>query len=501
MRGRLACPWRRAWACGLLDRIYPRRPTCPVAKSVEIDGAQRERQEVEYQLEVAARTLKVNRLTCVIGIIVLTMFMFLDQPVLGIGDMVWVRLSGIVPLCVILIISFTLLPGRPHLVVPLHIGSLTALMVQGCLLCYSVFNTRPDTEGWQTGATGALFISILGVFVMAGGGRRFLLLIIGAPLALLLTAFATNMVLSPHEFALFIDPVVAAGVTVAMGLVQEGITRREFSMRWLARLHKEELEAEVAKHRRTAYRLQRQSLELRTSNDELDQFANTVSHDLREPLRVVSGFLGLIHGQLRKDEPDLHKLHTYIGESLDSASRMDRLISDLLAFARVGTRGHTFHTVDLDRVLADALKGLAVAIAESGAEIQLEGKLPTVLGDRSQLLQLFQNLISNAVKYRRPDQAPRIQISGERDKSGMARISVRDDGIGIPKQFHQEIFDVFRRLHTRDEYQGTGMGLAICKKIVDRHGGDLTVLSEEGQGTTFIVELAARPTALDRAQV
>lgn len=462
-------------------------------KQASPDKEQRQREQAAFHLEVADRTLKVGRLTSVIGVLILTMFMFIDQPVLGLGsEMVWVRLAGIVPLCVILILSFAVLPSRPWLVVPLHCAALAAVMVQGCLLCYRMFSTRPDTVGWQTGATGALFISILAVFVMAAGARRFLVLITGGPLVLLLTAFAANMVLTPNEFALFIDPVVAAGVTVAMGLVQEGITRREFAMRWLAQQRKVELEAEVKKHQRTAYKLQRQSMELRTSNDELDQFANTISHDLREPLRVISGFLGLIDRQLRSEEPDQHKMHTYIGQTLDGAARMDRLISDLLSFARVGTRGRTFHTVDLEVVVADALKGLAVAIKESEADVQVEGPLPSVLGDRSQLLQLMQNLISNAIKYHRPGEAPRVQVTCELDGS-VALISVSDNGIGIPEQFQGEIFEVFRRLHTREEYDGTGMGLAICKKIVDRHDGDLTVTSEEGKGSTFLVELTARP--------
>ncbi len=457
--------------------------------------ARQERLEAYYQ-ESAERTLKVLRLACVIGVIVLSMFMVIDRPLLGLTDMVWVRLTGLLPLCIALVLSYSVLPTRPGWVVPFHCLSLIALMVQGCLLCYQSFITRPETVGWQTGATGALFISILAVFVMAAGARRFLILITGVPLTLMLVGFAVNMVLTPQEFALFIDPIVAGVVTVAMGLFQEGMTRREFAMRWLAGRRKEELEEEVSHHQSTTVQLRRQSRELRSSNEELDQFANTVSHDLREPLRVISGFLGLIERQLRKDDPDMHKVHLFIGKSLDGAARMDRLIADLLSYARVGTRGRTFRAVNLGEVLEDVLKGLAVAIKESGAEIQVEGDLPTVTGDRSQLLQLVQNLISNAVKYRRPDQPPKIRVSGERD-GGKVSIVVQDNGIGIPAQYLEDIFEVFRRLHTREEYEGTGMGLAICKKIAERHAGDLTVSSVEGEGSTFTVTFDMEPVSLE----
>ncbi len=454
----------------------------------------RRREEEKYQLETASSTLKLGRLGASIGIVVLSTFIYLDFTVLGFPQMLPVRLVGIIPLALFLFGSFTLLPRKLEWVVGAYSFALGAIMAEGAMVAFWVFSVRPDNPGWQTDGTGALFISVLGVFVLAGGARKYLLLITGAPLGLLLGAFTIYQVLRPSEWTLFIDPVVAAVLTVAVGLMQEGLARREFAMRWLAQARKTELEAEVAKHKNTLYQLQRQSIELRTSNDDLDQFANTISHDLRVVLRVVAGFLGVIQQRLEKGDPDPDELRGFIEQTVDGSKRMDRMISDLLSYARVGTRGRTFRAVDLEKVVADARKGLAMAIRESGAEIEVESPLPRVIGDSSQLLQLLQNLLSNAIKYRRPDKPPRVRLSTERVESEV-RISVQDDGIGIPAKHHGEIFDVLRRLHTREEYDGTGMGLAICKKIVDRHGGRLEVSSSPGEGATFVVILAAGPAA------
>jgi PAS domain S-box-containing protein len=222
------------------------------------------------------------------------------------------------------------------------------------------------------------------------------------------------------------------------------------------------------------------SAELAHSNEELEQFAYVASHDLQEPLRAVTGYLGLLEPQLEgKLDDDGRRL---IGGAVQGAARMHTLITDLLALSRVGTRGQTFTAADLNAVLDQALDGLRASIAETGARITRD-PLPTLTADAGQLVQLFQNLIGNALKFR-SERALEIHV-GARPLPDRWELAVRDNGIGIEPQYYERIFLIFQRLHTRRLYPGTGIGLAICKKIVERHGGAIWVQSQAGQGSTF----------------
>jgi PAS domain S-box-containing protein len=220
--------------------------------------------------------------------------------------------------------------------------------------------------------------------------------------------------------------------------------------------------------------------ELARSNAELEQFAYVASHDLQEPLRAVAGCVQALqrryHGQLdaRADELIMH--------AVEGAVRMQSLISDLLAYSRVATRGQSFTLTDCAAIVRSALTNVQVAITESGARVTYTD-LPTVMGDPTQLTQLFQNLISNACKFRNQQPAA-IHIAAE-PHEGAWMFSVRDNGIGIEPQYFERIFGLFQRLHTRVEYAGTGIGLAICKKIVERHGGRIWLESQPQQGSTF----------------
>ena len=205
-----------------------------------------------------------------------------------------------------------------------------------------------------------------------------------------------------------------------------------------------------------------------------------VSHDLQEPLRTVSGFVQLLQKKYANQldaEAD-----NFIEYAVDGTKRMETLIKDLLAYARVGTRSREPVPIDAGAALRQALDNLHESIQETGAEIT-HGELPTVRADLSQLAQLFQNLIGNALKFR-SEAPPKIHVDACRE-GDYWRFSVCDNGIGIDSQFQDQVFDVFRRLHTQKQYAGTGIGLAICKKIVDRHGGRIWVESEPGQGATF----------------
>jgi PAS domain S-box-containing protein len=233
--------------------------------------------------------------------------------------------------------------------------------------------------------------------------------------------------------------------------------------------------------------------ELARSNRELEQFAYVASHDLQEPLRMVVSYLQLLERR-HADKLDGSALE-FLAFAVDGARRMQTLINDLLDYSRVGRRARPFAPVDLDRTLDDVLRVFSVAIAESGALVHRE-KLPTIQGDASQLARLLQNLVGNALKFRGP-QPPEISISC-RNAGDEWEIAVRDNGIGIAPEHFERIFAVFQRLHARDQYEGTGIGLAVVKKIAERHGGGIRVQSTPGQGATFLwtIPKAATPRSV-----
>jgi light-regulated signal transduction histidine kinase (bacteriophytochrome) len=226
--------------------------------------------------------------------------------------------------------------------------------------------------------------------------------------------------------------------------------------------------------------------ELHRSNEELGQFAYIASHDLQEPLRMVASYTQLLSrrykGQLDSDADE------FIAFAVDGASRMQRLIQDLLAYSRVGTKGKDLLESSSEEALQQALVNLHSAIADSHALVTHD-PLPTVMADEVQLVQLFQNLVGNAIKYQESD-VPRVHISAARNGAKQWSFAVKDNGVGIDPQYFEKIFGMFQRLHKRDELAGTGIGLAICKKIVERHGGSISVESQPGQGSTFRFALA-----------
>jgi PAS domain S-box-containing protein len=221
-------------------------------------------------------------------------------------------------------------------------------------------------------------------------------------------------------------------------------------------------------------------MELKRSNDELQQFAYVASHDLQEPLRMVRAYLALLNKKFGDELPPQAK--EYMSTAIEGAERMRQLVDDLLAFSRVDTKGKKFSLVDMNEVANEVIQELRMSIDEAKAEVVV-GTLPTVLGDETQMTQLITNLVSNAIKFH-GDAPPKIEIySNERWNEHV--FAVRDNGIGIDPSYNERVFQMFQRLHTRDEYPGTGIGLAISKKIVERHGGRIWVESELGKGATF----------------
>lgn len=240
---------------------------------------------------------------------------------------------------------------------------------------------------------------------------------------------------------------------------------------------------EITDQKKIAWQLQENARKLKESNTELEQFAYVASHDLREPLRTISSYVQLLQYRY-KDKLDL-EANDFIHFTVDGAKRMDRLINDLLAWSRVG-RDREIKNIDLTETLEIVMMNLRDSVNETSATVTM-GPLPKVQSSNMHMTQLFQNLVTNAIKFR-GSKAPQISIIAE-EKKDKWLFSVKDNGIGIDKKYADKIFVIFQRLHLRNEYEGTGIGLAICKKIVEQHGGQIWIESEVGNGSTFYFTL------------
>ncbi len=245
---------------------------------------------------------------------------------------------------------------------------------------------------------------------------------------------------------------------------------------------------DISAQKENERRLARALEDAASSNRELQQFAYIASHDLQEPLRMVTSYLQLLErryrGELDEDAQE------FIGFAVEGAQRMQQQILDLLAYSRITSRGQPPTPVDAATALAEAITRLELQIAETGAEICI-GPMPVVLADPSQLAQVFQNLVGNALTFR-SSEPPRIRVEAV-EEDGAVRFSVSDNGIGIAPEYHDRIFQMFQRLHTRDRYPGSGIGLAIVQRIIERHGGRVWLESAEGEGSTFFFTLPANP--------
>jgi light-regulated signal transduction histidine kinase (bacteriophytochrome) len=240
-------------------------------------------------------------------------------------------------------------------------------------------------------------------------------------------------------------------------------------------------------HKQIEHDLRSKSQELERSNHDLEQFAYVASHDLREPLRMVATYVGLLETEYGEALDETGR--EYIRFAVEGAQRMARLVSDLLAYARIGSRPPSLGPLSCAEVVDLALSGLRTRIEECDAEIVIGSPLPELLGDPTQLVQVFQNLLENALKFR-SGRRPKIVIGAERSGRHWL-IRIEDNGIGIEARFFSRIFDLFQRLHGQDEYPGTGMGLALCKRVVELHGGRIWVESTSGVGTVFFLEFPA----------
>jgi len=246
---------------------------------------------------------------------------------------------------------------------------------------------------------------------------------------------------------------------------------------------------DISERKRQEESLLRNSRELERSNEELARFASVASHDLQEPLRKIRTMGARLHerSQAQLDE----KSRDYLQRMIKAGDNMHRLIRDLLELSRVSTRSQPFAEIDLGAAAAEALSNLELAVEESGATVEV-APLPRLQADPAQMRQLFQNLIGNALKFRREEAPLEVRVRAEIEGGGsgaVCAVSVSDNGIGFDERYRGRIFDVFQRLHGKGRYEGTGIGLAICKKIVERHGGEITARSVPGSGSTFLFRI------------
>jgi signal transduction histidine kinase len=228
--------------------------------------------------------------------------------------------------------------------------------------------------------------------------------------------------------------------------------------------------------------------DLQRSNRDLEQFAYVASHDLQEPLRKITSFGERLNGSAGSFN---EKERDYVERIMGASRRMQTLISDLLSYSKVSATKHELQTVELDRVAHEVISDLEVRIEQLNATVEI-APLPPITADPTQMRQLIQNFTGNALKFHKPDVPPVVKISGALLRNGpvpVYELTIKDNGIGIDKQYHDRIFGVFQRLHSKTEYEGTGIGLAVCSKIVEKHGGSIRVESVVGEGTSFIITI------------
>jgi len=423
------------------------------------------------------RTVAVGKLTGWLGVVTLPLFMLQDVLFIHTGWPTVFRLVAIAASILFLVKAYTTFRYDVRHVLLYHGIVLVSLVFQICALTCAMWMLDPDTAYYEHGTTQGITVVVLIVFLLAGGARRFLPLIAGVPFGGLAALVLVTCDRPIEDLALFANPAVVVLVVGLYSRSREKVVLSEFKMRRLAEQHEAELK--------------RSSEALAASNSELRGFTYTASHDLQQPLRSISGFIEIIRTELEAEGLLKGSVADHFQRVTRSSQRMSELVDSLLAYSRATSRPAVFGKVNLDEALAEVKGDLSSAIEESGATIE-SAPLPSIVGDMRQISSIFQNLISNAIKYARADDPPHVRIDVA-DEDTQVRITVTDNGLGFDPEHTSAVFDAFRQLHNADEYGGVGLGLAICRKYVEAHGGSIGATSDPGIGSEFWFTLAKDP--------
>jgi signal transduction histidine kinase len=406
------------------------------------------------------KDLKTDRILLAIGIVIYAAWIFIYKNFLPVAiDPFSLRIVGVCLMLVLLILSYTSNSVKRYFTYFLYVLIVLVTIQQ----CYITILNNFSSEF-------LLLFIVLNVTLSAYFKK---------PLHLLSYAIFSIVAIVICFFFPVSEPAISFGFFTSSVISINALIVPIFTSRLRIM---EKLAQKIEEANKSAAELQRKSDELTRSNNELQQFAYVASHDLQEPLRMVTSYVQLLEDRY-KDKLD-KDAKEFIEFAVDGTRRMRSLIQSLLEYSRVN-KIRPFEQVDMNQLLAGILQEMEMEteIQSTGATVKVD-KLSPVNGDSVQLTQLFRNLVLNAIKFRDPTKKPEIYIS-ERTTSEGHLFSVKDNGIGIAKEYSEKIFVIFQRLHSREKYQGTGMGLAICKKIVEHHGGKIWVESEPGQGATF----------------
>ena len=445
-----------------------------------------------YRSDSAERVLRVGTAASVSMAVVISLFLVFDRVVVVLeAPILPSRLLVLTPAVVFLALRWTLFRRRPRLALPFYTLQLFSTVAGGAFIVVALFAVPPPEAGWEAAISGTLSAHLFVVFVFASRARRHLPWVFGVPIGGMFVGLAAVGGADQGDVSMLVNPCTVAVALIVMALFQDRLDRVEVRSRVLAEHRGAQLAREVERHRDTARELQERALELDRSNQELQQLAQVASHDLKQPLRTISSFLALLRKRLDSQLAQDDKSDRYMRFAEDGAIQASALIDGLLLYARADRAGGVPGPLDLNRVLEVVRVHLSVALEEAGGRLTV-GQLPTLETDPDPMVRLFQNLVENAIKYRRPG-VP-LEISVEVDETdGGPCFAVRDNGIGIDPKHHDELFTLFRRLHTRDEYSGVGIGLATCKKIVERYGGRIWIESTAGEGAAFLFTLPREP--------
>ncbi len=439
----------------------------------------------EYQQHCIPHTIKIGRFLSGIGMLFIIYFAIADIIVLKIeGTLPW-RLIGILSTAIFLISSYTWLKkdkSKVYITYTIPIIGILVMMSGIALLIFS--NSSSNDSDFAAVTIG--FISVWFVLSITAAGLRPWFPYISLVWAIVFgigLAFCCKW----GDHGAYIGSIYLLAIfTNIITWQQYKANFKNFQINRLLEDKEKELKVKNEDISKQNTQLKNANDRLKVINEQLENFARVTSHDLSEPLRLINSFGKLLQNKNKnKLDPESNE---YLEYMVAASHRMRHLITQLLKYSKITTQDYVEkETVDMNQIFKEVQQDLSLRIQETKTVIDVKSKLPVVSGNSSLLIQLFQNLLSNSIKFQPPGQAPKVVIESNR-VNGHYLITFKDNGIGIPESSYKRIFDVFGRLHTAGEYEGSGIGLATCKKIVEQFGGTINVESKEGVGSTFLIE-------------